>query len=282
MFTVNSVIELWARSNWANTYDGRNMILALSGYTAYFDASKNKGLDMMVAGYVASVEEWSQFEMGWKLTLAKYNVPYFHMKEFAHSQKAYNHPKWKSLSYRKSFMSDLIQIINGWTVASVCCAMKQNLFDKYNAAYELDKSFNAYAICGRDCAAQVRRFIRTEYKSDLPIGYIFDQGDEGRGFLMAEMEASKLPLPSFKRSRPSNDSREEKDDPHHVHLQACDLAAWELRRGGMDMELGKRGRQLRTSLNALAATRRRIWKETKERDLKGLIEVAGIPERLTT
>ncbi|MGD0696496.1 MAG: hypothetical protein ABSB82_16870 [Terriglobia bacterium] len=233
----------------------------------------------MVAGYVSTVEEWAQFEAGWKLTLAKFDVPYFHMREFTVSEGAFKHPKWKCESYRVAFLSDLVRIIKGWTMASVACRMEQNVFDKYNSIYELDKRFNTYAICGRDCAAQVRNFIRTECNPDLPIAYIFDRGDEGRGFLTAEMEASKLPPPVFKRSRPDPRNPEmDKIDPFHAQLQACDFAAWELRRGVKDSLIGKRGKGLRTSLRLLAGMKH-IWKETKESDLRGLIQVAGINKR---
>jgi hypothetical protein len=124
-------------------------MLALSGYTAYFDASREGQKEIMVAGYVSSVEEWAQFEMGWKLTLAKFDVPYFHMREFVSCQGAFKHQKWKSESYRARFMSDLVQIIKGWTVANVACRMEQKLFDDYNEIYELDKRFNTYSLCAR-------------------------------------------------------------------------------------------------------------------------------------
>jgi hypothetical protein len=137
--------------------------------------------------------------------------------------------------------------------------------------YELDQRFNTFAICARDCAAQVRNYIRKEVKSDLPIAYIFDQGDEGKGLLINEMQASNLPRPAFKRRRPDPDL--DPDDPYHVQWQACDFAAWELRRGKEDLEDGKIPRELRKSLLALK-TKKRIWKETKERDLQALIQVA--------
>jgi hypothetical protein len=255
------------------------MVVALSGYSAYFDASMDKDkTEMLVAGYVSTLEEWVQFEIAWKLTLAKYDVPFFKMSEFIGRRKELSHPKWQVESYRAQFLADLGQIIRGWTVASVCCGMQQALFDKYNEIYELDQRFNTFAICARDCAAQVRKYIQNEVKSDLPIAYIFDQGDEGRGFLINEMQASKHPLPAFKRSRPN--LMLDKDDPYHVQLQACDFAAWELRRGEEDLENGKSPSELRKSLIALKVEKnRRIWKETKEPDLLGLIQVAGIKKR---
>ncbi len=251
------------------------MIVTLGGYTAYFDASKPK-TRMMVAGFVSTLAEWAQFEIAWRLILAKHDVPYFHMKEFNAHQGAFRHPKWQSNHYRNGFMDELITCVLGWTAACIGSGMRQELFDEYNVKYELDKRFNAYAICGRDCAAQVRSYIRKEINSDLPIAFIFDRGDEGQGFLKAEMEASELPSPAFKRSRP--DPKLDIDDPYHVQLQACDLAAWELQRGVKDAEAGKKDGGLRTSLRRLAAMKH-IWKETKESDLQGLIQVAGIRER---
>jgi hypothetical protein len=277
---MTPAIEIW---RWAQSYrlgafNGKNMIVALGGYAAYFDASREGSKEIMVAGYVSTLEEWAQFEAGWKLTLAKFDFPYFHTKEFAVHQGAFKHPKWQSESYRISFLSDLVRIIKGWTTANVACRMEQRVFDKYNAIYELDKRFNPYAICGRDCAAQVRKFIREECNPDLPIAYVFERGDEGRGFLMAEMEASGLPSPAFKRGRPNPKNPDlDKEDPFLVQLQACDFAAWELRRRLKDTRLGKGGTELRKSLRHLAGMRH-IWKETKESDLKGLIQSGRNPE----
>jgi hypothetical protein len=271
-------IERWARGFWVGSYNGQNMVVSLSGYSAYFDASADgANTEMLVAGYVSTLEEWSQFEISWKLVLAKYDVPFFKMSEFIGRRDEYSHPKWRVESYRAQFIDELAQVIGGWTAASIACGMKQELFDRYNAIYELDSRFNTYAICGRDCAAQVRKYLREEANSDLPIAFIFDRGDSGRGFLIDEMEASKLPSPVFKRSRPEPEL--DRDDPYHVQLQACDFAAWEVRRGEKDLSEGKLPSELRKSLLALRHDKI-IWRETKEADLQGLIQVAGIKKRV--
>jgi hypothetical protein len=270
-----SDIKRWAYSFFGSGYNDQNMVVALKGYRAYFDASRDQNnTEEIVAGYVSTIEEWDQFEIAWKLTLAKYDVPFFKMTEFISRRKEYNHPKWQSETYRAQFLRDLATIINGWTAASVASGMSRELFDRYNKEYELDTRFNTFSICGRDCAAHVRKFIRT--KSDLPIAFIFDQGDPGVGFLIKEMIASGLPAPAFKRSRPN--PALDKDDPYHVQLQACDFAAWEIRRGDKDVTDGKPPTELRKSLMALKH-RTQIWKDTKEPDLQGLIQVAGIKKR---
>jgi len=254
------------------------MIVALSGYSAYFDASMNQPQnEMVVAGYLSILEEWEQFEISWRLCFAQHDVTYFKMSDFIGRRGAYTHPKWQSESYRAQFIGELASIIRDWTVASVACRMKQELFDQYNQIYELDSRFNVFTICARDCAAQVRNYVRS-IPSDLPIAFIFDRGDPKPGLLIAEMIGSKLPAPVFKRSRP--DSELDKDDPYHVQLQACDLAAWELRRGESDLEGGRLATELRKSLLALNH-KKKIWKQTLEPDLQGLIQFAGVKKRVS-
>lgn len=273
-----SEIERWAYSFWLGSCNGSNMIVSL-GYAGYFDASMNEPQDeMVVAGYLATLDQWIQFEAVWKLTLIRYDVPFFKMSEFIGRRKEYSHPKWQSESYRAQFVKDLTSIIRDWTEASIACRMKQELFDRYNKSYELDSRFNMFALCGRDCAAQARKYVRETIHSDLPIAFIFDQGDPspGPGLLTGEMISSSLPAPSFKRSRP--DSILDKDDPYHVQLQACDFAAWELRRGESDLEGGKLPNDLRKSLLALNH-KNKIWKQSLEPDLQGLLQVAGIKKR---
>jgi hypothetical protein len=253
------------------------MSLALSGYAAYFDASMNAPQDeMVVAGYLSTLEEWSQFEISWRLVLAKFDVSFFKMSEFIGRRKEYTHPKWQVESYRAQFISDLASIIRSWTVASIACRMKKALFEKYNAIYDLDSRFNLYAMCGRDCAAQARKYVRS-IPSELPIAFIFDRGDADAGLLTKEMISSGLAAPEFKRGRP--DPVLDKDDPYCIQLQACDLSAWELRRGESDLEDGKTPSELRKSLLALQH-KNKIWKQTLEPDLQGLIQVAGIKKRV--
>jgi hypothetical protein len=262
------------------SYNAYNLVTVFSGYTSYFDASgSGDGSEMVVGGFVSTVEEWEQFEISWKLTLAKFDVPYFHMKEFNAKRKAFRHPKWESNDYRGRFMADLCQIIRGWTHVSIASGIKQDLFERYNEIYEIDSRFTPYSLCARDCVAQARNYIKKNCNPDLPQAYIFDRGDEGRGLLMKEMEACGYPSPVFKRSRPDPKHAElDKQDPFHVQLQACDLAAWEVRRGELDIDSGKRGKELRYSIRSLAGMKR-IWVETKERDLQGLISVAKIAKR---
>jgi hypothetical protein len=196
------------------------------------------------------------------------------MRKFTSHRFPFDAPKWQSESYRAQFLARLIATLHSWTVAGVGCGLRQSAFDTVNQNFRLDERFNCFAVCGRDCAVRVRRFIREQYKSDAPIAYIFDRGDEGRGMLAKEMEASGLPTPIFKRSRP--EANLDKDDPPMVQLQACDLAAWELRRGKSDQLLGK---ETRKSLHSLAEMKHRMWRGYEIEDLIDLCHSADIKGR---
>jgi hypothetical protein len=274
-------IERFANSIWMGWYHEQNLMIVLDGYTACFDRSYNdRDEETVVAGFVSSVQQWSMWEAEWRLTLAQFNVPYFHMKEFVSKRGAYRDARWKSEPYRARFMAKLIAITNQWAIAGIASACKQSIFDHVNQLYELDSRFNPFAFCGRDCAVRTRRMIREEIKSDSPIAFIFDHGDEGKGLLMKEMERSLLPSPIFKRSRtdPKN-SQLDIDDPPIIQLQACDLLAWEIMRGEHDARRGVSSSKFRKSVLALSTINNRRWFGSDIRDLTNLCISGGIAQR---
>src|ERR1039458_4545730 len=254
---------------------GGNFVIALKGYSAYFDASYDQGItdvSTVVAGYVATVDSWIDWELAWQAALDEFHVPYFHMKKFIANRGAFSAPEWKSEQYRKRFISRLVEITKGHIIATVGALTWQSVFDQQNQFFELDQRYNPYVLCGRDCAVQVHSFIREQLKSDLPIAFVFERGDDGWGMLVKEMEASGLPSPIRKHARPDPAI----DDPPALELQACDLLAWEIRRGRQD---SKSRKKLRGSLQALAEVKYRLWHESEPDDLVRLIRKAGIPLR---
>jgi hypothetical protein len=256
-------------------------VIVFDTFSAYFDRSYGaKDDETTVAGFVSSVQQWGQWETEWRLTLAEFDVPHFHMKEFTSKRKAFSAPKWESEAYRSQFISKLITITNNWAIAAISSTCSQSAFDQVNKIWELDRRFNPYVVCGRDCAVRVKKLIRQQIGSESLIAYIFDRGDEGKGKLMKEMERSTLPNPIFKRSRPDSQNPQlEIDDPPAIELQACDLLAWELMRGQQDVRRGKRGPNLRKSVLALANINNRYWFGTSVKDLTDLCIAARIAKR---
>ncbi len=266
-------IERLART--IGRYKRHNMFAMLKGYTAYFDASGGTNLpETVVAGYVSTVEAWEAFEVDWKIALARYNVPYFHMNEFAGCREAFKSPKWKSEFYRAEFLKVLASIIKSCAIMSLGCGVEHSVFNKMNESFRIGERFNPYALCGRDCAVKAKRIIRANYSDTAPIEYIFECGDEGRGFLMTEMERCGLPTPIFRLGKPS---KKYPDIPPTVQLQACDFVAWELRRVG-DEQIRGSLKKYRKSFQALK-TIDNHWGRYNPGSFREFCKIASIDRR---
>jgi hypothetical protein len=72
-------------------------------------ADKNQKFVGM-AGLFASAKNWEQFERQWNKTLHTYEIPYFHVKDFAHSRGFFE--DWKGKEYKgRNLFVELIQAI---------------------------------------------------------------------------------------------------------------------------------------------------------------------------
>ncbi len=231
-----SEIMRFMRVVWGKVFNVNGTIAILQGYRACFDCSYDEAANIprpatVVAGFAASLENWDSWEVDWKLVLAEFNAPYFHMKEFFNRKKGvFAEPRWRSEAYRNKFIQALSDVTSSWMLATIGGRMEHRLFEDARKVCEIDGIFNPFSACGRDCAVRARDLIRGKYKSDLPIAYVFERGDYGHEMLDNLMLKSELPSPLFKRPRPAVSASLEKEDPHLPQLQAADLLAWHLRR----------------------------------------------------
>ncbi|MGA9566549.1 MAG: hypothetical protein WBS19_13565 [Candidatus Korobacteraceae bacterium] len=214
--------------------DGRWRESLFAMFTPYFDSSHSgsgKGI-WVVSGWLSTVEQWERFTVDWKLVLAKYDVPYFHMKEFAHSVDAYANG-WKGEdTKRANFIRSLLSVIKDYARASFSSMIESRVFAEVDKEYEVRENFgNEYALCGRTCVAKVNLWLRA-HGYDRPAEYVFEDGDE-RGRLSHLIESTGYAAPIFKPSR----DRVTEDGlvvPGLIPLQAADFAAYELRKGWDD------------------------------------------------
>ena len=95
--------------------------------------------------------------------------------------------------------------------------------------------------------------------------------------MINETVASGLSAPIFRRPRPNPDNPQlDKDDTPVIQLQACDLVAWEVRRGQIDYLVK---RPLRKSLHAVSAIKNRRWNKIVDQDLANRLRNTQIPLR---
>src|SRR5260370_7223760 len=190
------------RSLRVGSFNRRNVVAILSGYNSYFDCSlddpgKVDDPETVVGGYMSSVEAWEGWESDWRVLIGKFNVPELHMREFLSYSGAFIDSKWKLESYRAQFLSELVSVINRFTIATFASFIKKSMFDSANGFFELDKHANPYSLCSRDCSDRAHKFIRETYKSEMPVAYIFEKGDKGAEMLLALIKRPKFPHPTF-------------------------------------------------------------------------------------
>lgn len=225
---------------------------------SYFDEaiSEDRGF-ITVCGWAATIAQWQQFEYDWRLFLAKYDVPYFHMLEYAHSKgpfKKWHGKKWEGT--RKNFMRDAATIVSETAQRGFIAFVDNEIFETYDKAYELRSRFNSpYALAGRSCVAMANTWQRTTASGQLEMKYVFEDGGPDKGGLISAMQAlpPHLPAPIFE---PGHDSKASKKWPNGrkglVQLQAADYLAYEIRKFVVDHPLIKAGtRGFRASLGAL-------------------------------
>lgn len=195
-------------------------------FRAYFDASgKEREGTVVVAGWLASADAWVALQRQWNAVLAKHNVPYFHMKEFAHSVGAFGQG-WKGYEpRRRRFLSDLIQVLYDTVEYGVAKAATYENFRNADREYKISEKYgNAYALVAHACMRQVNDYMQA-FLPDLKandVSYVFESGDDGMHHVVRLAHETGLPVPAFHPSRPQNDNRS-----FVVQLQCADFAAYE-------------------------------------------------------
>jgi hypothetical protein len=248
-------LELLGRSLLGRRYAPQTVFAMM---TCYFDESGGQDLGWtFVCGYAATVAQWDNFEIDWKLCLAKYNVDYFHMKEYAHFKgpfKGWDAPRMEAT--RISFMRDASEIIRSNVQRTFVSLVSHNIFEEIDSRYKFSETFGSpYALAGRACIGHANTWRSRTAPAPLDMEYVFEDGGPDRAGLVRAMTVLPpyLDAPSFK---PSRNMKPCKKWPHGrtgiVQLQAADYLAYEMRKLLIDHELVKQGqRDVRTSLKAL-------------------------------
>jgi hypothetical protein len=207
----------------------------VTSFTSYFDAGGGEDHGFIVVnGWLSTLSKWDSFEVDWRLLLASYNLPYFHMKHFSQSTGPFSN--WKgNETKRRIFLSNVAEIIKSHVQWGAACAVPLDVFEKVNRTYALDRAVGPpYSLAGRDCIAHMHEYLRAKNDGALPpIKYVFEDGDKGKGELIRVMQKDGYSSPIFE---PSVDQTTRKGEFRKgvVQLQAADFAAYELRKAIKD------------------------------------------------
>jgi hypothetical protein len=185
----------------------------LGMWTVAFDASGKendpKTPCFVVAGFVGTAERWIEFEPEWKRRLGA--LPYWGTAEMRQKYP--------------SILNSLVEMLPAYAIRKFACGM--NLSTLKSVPDDIKKNFllHAYPLCGRTIATYVELWAMKETSITRDkIEYVFEEGDEPKGFLMRLMKEDGYPSPIFRYKKDCIiKGRPQKG---FVPLQAADILAW--------------------------------------------------------
>lgn len=185
-------------------------------FTAYFDESgtHDQSAALVVSGYIASDQQWIDFDKAWNDALADEGLTHFHMKDFAHSRREFS--RWKNDEpRRKRFLERLINIIRENTRKSFSYAVILHAYHTINSKYLLEEYVGKpYAFCASMCMTGVDSW-KLEHGYNNPVRNVFEDGVADKGVLLTLLKRDNRATPVFGQKR------------EYTPLQAADFVAWE-------------------------------------------------------
>jgi uncharacterized protein DUF3800 len=192
-------------------------------FVGYFDGSGTKSDPasrvVTVAGYASTESQWRKFEAEWAAALAAEDVPLFHMKDFAHSQRAFK--AWRGDEPRRQrFLKALLGIIRKRTQKKFSISVLLDHYRAMNEKYMLREAIGGpYAIAAQMVITCAELWMRKRHPDDGML-YVFEKGDDDQGELQRIFKKyfSNMPVePLFV----------EKSADVGTPLQAADFIAYE-------------------------------------------------------
>jgi hypothetical protein len=202
--------------------------------TVYGDGSGSESGERatVVACFFNSAKNWDEFDRRWRALLERFQVPYLHMREFAHSVGPFT--KWKGEEHlRREFLQEALNIIETTGCISFATLVDSDAFVDFERRHGQTRSINgAYVFAARVCLSKISGWCQ-HGRLRKPVEYIFEDGDANQNVLRAIMRQDGEPEPIF---RPKISV-----DPQRsiVPLQAADLLAYELLKGHRDFNTGR-------------------------------------------
>lgn len=201
-------------------------------YRAYMDATgkpSGSGKWCAVAGFLATVEKWDEFERAWNVLLNKHSIAYLQMSSLHARTGIFKDSKWNDDSYMIGFLSEAASIVRG-------CAIKWGVdlvsFTDFQKALKacpgLVKYTNAYGLCGTAVALRLQMDkVFEALPNRLSIEHFFEEGDDGINNIEHVFARCGMQRPIV---RPGKPHKTDPNRSYYVHFQAADWLAFETRK----------------------------------------------------
>jgi hypothetical protein len=194
--------------------------------TAYLDEtghSKDEKIRFTgMAGLIAPTYYWEQYERKWNQALKEFEIPYFHMKEYAHSKGIFE--GWRNDEpKRRALYGSLMNIISETCALPFGSIIPMNIFRRYTKeqqGYFKDPYYFAFLTClviAADLIGPIRPIEET-------MAMVFSDQSEFMGSAKGFYEVTKESHPEGARINPPVF----RDMKKSVPLQGADIVAYEL------------------------------------------------------
>jgi hypothetical protein len=187
----------------------RTWMLAMTEYAIYLDDSGHPSDKprVIVAGFLASEEQWLNFDPRWKEALKKYNLgDAFHMTDFESSKR----------KDRGEVLECLTGIIGRHTLASFSSFVDMAAYKKLNELYILEEFVGTpYSMATRGVNQNIELWKKRYFRPNDHLLIFVEEGTKHKGDMEEAFRRDKLPVP---RTVPKK----------HPCVQPGDILAWEI------------------------------------------------------
>lgn len=230
----------------------------------------------VVAGAVASVQDWLDFDGEWRMALQENGLRYFRMSEFAHSVGQFAKGWKRSEKRRREFFRRLAQIIVNHVASWVGAAVSQKEYEAADRIYQLHEYSQPYTVCGLTCIGLAYQWRNANHFDYLPLEYVFEDGDQHAGQLWQRCIEWYGEHPIFRQKLNDDANSKECVTP----LQVGDIAAYEIGKAYslLDPDVEALFVHFRTSFGLLGNVPHR-WGELHETTLRAEMKMRGVPRR---
>ncbi len=240
-------------------------------FTVYLDESgtHQASRDVVLAGYVATNEQWASFETNWKKALAEFEIPFFHMSDFAAKKSYYS--EWTEVE-RETRYERLIGIINANTTSSIGIIISRIDYAVAMGAIAPTQLSGIYGYIFQNLILIVRLVLLRQGYIDPQIAYVLDRRRHS-GAIIALTDKMTAVLDALAREH-GNElnplaylSAKTEDKRRFVPLQAADILAYQLYRGGANYHRQFKDKRISKHLNMLK-TKDSYWERWAESEIR--------------
>ncbi len=233
-------------------------------YSAYFDESghPDDSNHLIVAGGLASVEQWVHFEREWREVLAPFGTSIFHAVDFE-----YRTPPFDKITKQQAqaVLERLAGIICRRMERIVSFTVRMDHYRIMNSKYVFAECYGyPYPVAARSCIAGVEVWAR---KHSIPMEkmlFFFEDGAKHKGQLEWIAERDRLSIPVFRKKS------------ELVPLQVGDFIAWHGTQCVNSKTLSKATEAVMRRLEGMSHS----WRELDMADPDRLPAILEIPLRL--